>query len=101
MSFVAGDTGSKFEATCQDDQTGLPIDLTGSTVELLWKDAGDVLVVRAMTITDGPGGVAEYQFVAAELVAPAMNFEVKIADSSGKIVRSLELMKETVRAVFS
>lgn len=98
--FVAGDTGSKLEVTCQKNSDGSVINLTGSTVTLQWKDKAGVLVEKVMTITDAVNGIAEYQFAADELVAPLMHFQVKITDASGKVLHSLELIRETVRAVF-
>ena len=52
MSFVSGDTGSKLEVTCKDDDTGLVMPLTGATVKLKWLDVADALQTKTMTITD-------------------------------------------------
>lgn len=100
MSFVAGDTGSKLELTCKDNDAGTVIDLTGSTVVLKWKDAGS-LIDKVMTITDAVAGIVEYQFLADELIAPKMRFEVQITDGTGKVLHSLELLRETVRAALA
>ena len=101
MSFVSGDTGSKLEVTCKDDDTGVVIVLTGSTVKLKWLNAADVLQTKTMTITDAVNGVADYQFLANELIAKQMKFEVEITDSSGNVLHSVELIRENVRAVLS
>lgn len=101
MSFVSGDTGSKLEVTCKRDDTGAVIDLTGSTVKLKWDDAAGALQTKAMTITDAANGIAEYQFLANELFAQQMKFEVEITDSGGKVLHSLELIRENVRAVLA
>lgn len=95
--FVAGDTGSKLEVTCINDDTGAVINLTGSTVKLKWKNTAGVLQIKTMTITSAVGGVAEYQFLTGELFSGTMNFEVEITDSSSKIIRSLDLISEKVR----
>jgi len=50
-----------------------------------------------MTITDGPNGVAEYQFLAGEIIVPKMKFEVEITDSSGFVVTNLTLIEVGVR----
>jgi hypothetical protein len=97
---VAGDTASKRRVTCFDNDTGLPIDLTGSTVKLKWK-SGTTLVEKTMAIVDAAGGVAEYQFLADEIIVPNMAFEVEITDSAGKIVRSLQLDTVPVRAALA
>lgn len=96
--FVAGDTGSKLEVTCKNDADNTAINLTGATVKLKWKDAGGTLQTKTMTITSAATGVAEYQFLAGELFAGLMNFEVEITDSGGKIIRCLEIIAEKVRA---
>lgn len=95
--FVAGDTGSKLEVTCKNDSDSTAINLTGSALELKWKGSNGVLVSKTMTITSAIAGIAEYQFLATELFAGAMNFEVEITDASGKIIRSLDLIVENVR----
>ena len=97
MSFVAGDTASKLEVTCKDNDSGDIIDLTGATVVLKWKTADDSLVTKTMAITNAVGGIAEYQFVSADLFAPEMRFEIRITDGSGKILHSLALLREAVR----
>jgi len=101
MSFVSGDTGSKLQVTCKDDDTGTAIDLTGSTVQLQWKDRSGTFVEKTMTVTDAANGVAEYQFAAGELFAKKMLFEVEITDSSGNVIRSLSLLEEDVRSALS
>lgn len=101
MSFVAGDTGSKLKVTCQDDDSGNAINLTGSTVKLKWDDADGALQTKTMTITDAVNGIAEYQFLASELFSRQMKFEVEITDSGGKVLHSLELIRENVREVLA
>jgi len=96
IEFVTGDTGSKLVATCVTNSDGLAIDLTGATVRLRWE--GDTSVqTKVMTITDGPNGVAEYQFLAGEIIVPKMKFEVEITDSSGFVVTNLTLIEVGVR----
>lgn len=97
MSFVSGDTGSKLEVTCKDDDTGLVIDLTGSTVKLKWLDIVKALQTKTMTITDAINGIAEYQFLANELFGRQMKFEVEITDSGGEVLRNIELIRESCR----
>lgn len=99
--FVAGDTGSKLEVTCKNDADNTAINLTGATVKLKWKDAGGALQTKTMTITGAVAGVAEYQFLTGELFAGTVDYEVEITDADGKIIRSLDLLREKVRAVLS
>lgn len=98
--FVAGDTESKFRYTCVDSD-GDAIDLTNRLVELRWVDAGGVSQTRAMSvpnIVNAPAGVMEYQFEAGELFAPYMDFEVRLTNSVGRVLRNLELRRVIVRA---
>ena len=101
MSFVSGDTGSELEVTCKDDDTGLVIDVTGSTVKLKWIDKAAALISKTMTIVDAVNGVVKYRFLANELIAPQMKFEVEITDSGGDVLHILELIRESVREVLS
>lgn len=88
--FVAGDTGSELQVTCKDNDTGLAIDLSGATVELLWDDSAGTLVTRTMTAVDAPNGIMKYKFVASELFDPHMHFRVRITDAGGSILTSLK-----------
>ena len=99
-SFVEGDTGSKLRVTCRDNITRLPIDLTGATVVLKWNRPTDqVAMSRTMTIVSPAiSGIAEYLFLAGELVPGLMKMEVKITDASGRILHTLQVMEEWVRA---
>ena len=100
--FVEGDTGSVFQATCKNEDTDAVIDLTGATVTLRWLDSADSLVSKAMSIIGDPAlGVAEYKFLATELIAPAMTFEVKVVDAGGFILHNLDEIVKSVRKVLS
>ena len=101
MSFVSGDTGSKLEVTCKDDDTGAVIDLTGATVKLKWLDDAGALQTKTMTITHAATGVAEYQFLADELIQTQMQFEVEITDAGSNVLRSVELIRENCREALS
>jgi len=92
FKFTELDTGSTLEVTCKDDATGVVIDLTGFTQILLrYKIDTSAVQEKAMTITNAVGGVAEYKFLAAELLAGGGNFtgEVRITDGAGFIVTSV------------
>jgi hypothetical protein len=95
---VQGDTGSKLRVTCKDNDTDLPIVLTGATIILLWKNVAGTLATKTMTIVDAVNGIVEYQFSGTEIEPQKMSFEIKIVDSTGKIVRSLQLIDLPVRA---
>ena len=100
--FVSGDTGSELEVTCKDDDSGVVIDLTGSTVRLKWLDASDSLQSKTMSIVGAAtDGVAKYKFLADELIPPQMHFEVEITDAGGFVLHNLELIRESVREALS
>ena len=94
--FVENDTGSKIEVTCKNDVDNSVIDISSSTLVLKWVNATGDLQSKAMTITDGANGVAEYLFTAAELEAGTMSFEVEIT-TGGLIISNLDLINVDVR----
>ena len=97
-SFVEDDTGSQLRVTCRNKVTGAVIDLTGSTVQLQWKTRKQVFTEKTMSIVvPGTNGIAEYLFLAGELEAPAMKFEVEVTDGIGKVLHSLDFLYELVR----
>lgn len=95
--FVTGDTGSKLVVTCTDSVLGTSIDLTGTTVKLHWITNAGVLANKTMTITSAATGVCNYQFLAAEIEAPTMTFEVEITDAATKVITSLDPIVVSVR----
>lgn len=96
---VASDTGSKLVVTCKDNDTKAVIDLTGATVKLKYSISGGALQTKTMTVqTPATNGKAEYQFLAGELSAGAMQAEVEITDATGKIITSLDLLTIPIRA---
>ena len=97
-AFVEDDTGSMLRVPCVDPATKAPLNLTGATVTLKWKSRAGTLVQRTMSVPNPASGIAEYaSFVAGDLYAPAMDFEVLVTDAAGKQITSLELINEPVR----
>lgn len=97
FDFVSNDTGSVLNVTCKDKATALPLNLTGFTINLCWINQAAVLVTKAMTIATPAAGLAKYQFLANELFAPTMIFEVRVFDPLGKLVTSLDPIIVSVR----
>ena len=86
--FVEDDTGSKLRITCKRT-SGAVIDLTGSTVELIWKAKAGTLITQPMDIVaPATDGVAEYQFDAGELEPERMHFTARITDVSSRVLTS-------------
>lgn len=98
--FVESDTGSKLVVPCKDNESGAVINLTGATVTLRYKYAGDAAVTeRGMTIqTPATNGIAEYLFGTGELKTGRFSYEVKIVDGAGKVITQLDLGYIDVRA---
>ena len=93
---VTGDTGSKLVISCKDSSTQA-IDLTGSTVRLIWEGEDGTLKTPTMDIVDAALGVVSYQFAAGEIFAPKMVFEVEVTDSAGQIVTCVDKFQLIVR----
>src|SRR6187455_965584 len=94
--FVSNDTGSTLLVTCTDD-AGTAINLAGCTVELRWQEAVGTVADKTMTVVDAAAGTCSYKFLADELYAPAMAFELKITDADGFILKNVNLITVTVR----
>ncbi len=101
IEFVQADTGSKLRAVCVDDATGLPIDLTGATVRARYKIDGGSLQTKVMTIVDALAGEAEYLFSTGELAPGALEGEIEITDSGGKVITSLQTFHFGIRTKLS
>lgn len=87
---------SALEVECADN-SGAPIDLTGCTVNIRWKDEVGTVQTNAMTVSDAAAGICTYQFGEDELFSPGMSFEVEITDSSSKKLSNADLISVTVR----
>jgi hypothetical protein len=94
--FVSGDTASTLLVTCKDGD-GTAVNLTGCTVKLRWQEATGTVADRTMTIVSASEGTVSYKFLADELYAPSMSFEVKITDADGYLLRNPGLITEMVR----
>ena len=98
FDFTASDTGSRLRLHLKDENND-PVDLSGATVTLLWRDGQSTLQSRAMTIIDvSTKGLTEYQFEEDELVSPIMTFVVRGTDTEGRTVTSSNKVSVTVRA---
>jgi len=94
--FVQDDTGSSLRIECLD-AANAPIDITGGTVTLKWRDKARQLITHDMSMIDAVNGIAEYQFAVGELFAPSMDITVRIVDSQGQVLHSRESIKLSVR----
>lgn len=94
--FVSNDTGSTLLVTCKD-ASGAAINLTGATVKLRWKGLTGTVADKTMTIVTPASGICSYKFLADELIAPAMAFEIEITDSGAFKLSNPDLITVTVR----
>lgn len=99
IDYVAGDTASKHGPVTCKDKAGVVIDLTGTTVKLLYRIEGGALQTRTMTIlSPATEGKVEYQFISTDLTEGVMVGAVEITDSGGKIVTETCTFKRVIRA---
>lgn len=67
MSIYVAQTALNYIMTVKNAVTGLPIDLTGSTVLIKAKKPSGAIVSYSATITDAVNGVAEYQVQSGDI----------------------------------
>lgn len=99
MSFdlVTGDTGSKLVVPITDSDTKQVINLTGCSVIFRWEGSDGLMVERFASVPTPANGIAEYLFLAGEIIAPKMKIEVEVTDGTGAIVTGTDLITLTVR----
>jgi len=104
FDFVQGDTLSYLNAVLADEDTGVPIDLTGGTALLryVFVRLGDGAVSghtdRSMEITDAPNGACRYQFQASELLPGTLRAEVSATTLLGKVITTKRYTEFAIRA---
>lgn len=106
IKLVQGDTKPAIVCNITDENTGAPIALTGATVRLKFRAAGDTALTATVTgaVTDGPNGqVAFYPASAPEMLQGAAGdyegeIEITFADSTVQTV--YDLLKFKVREDF-
>lgn len=104
FDFVQDDTLSKVETALVDEDTSVPVDLTGGSVSLrfVFIRPGDQAISvpqdRAMTVTSAATGECEYQFQTGELVPGTLRVEVSATLASGKVITTKRFTEFKVRA---
>jgi len=105
FKFTELDTGSTLEVTCKNEADSVIIDLTGFTEVLLrYKVGTSAMQEKTMTIDGVPTtGKATYKFLTGELLAGGgqLTAEVKLTDSGGFTLRSIENLELPVKAILS
>lgn len=99
ISFIVGDTNTPLLVTVYTNEASpVVVDLSTSTVELVYKIGEANAQYRAMTITDAANGKAQYTFASGELTEGTMECEVVVTNASGLIATSTETFTYDVRA---
>lgn len=94
---VAGDTGTEITIPLVSKSTGAPIDLTGSTVTLIWLDNDLNRIEITAAIQDPPtAGIVKYQFLEEDLFYPGLQIRPKVTDSNGAINTAVETISLSV-----
>lgn len=103
FDFVEGDTLTKIKTVMADEDTQVPIDLSGGTVTVRMRfvrpgdGAVSTPVDRAMTVTDAVNGACEYEFQSGELTAGTMRVEVSAVLADGKRITTKRYTEFIVR----
>jgi hypothetical protein len=103
--YVQGDTRPQLQVTLKNETTNEPIDLTGATVTLHFKAAGEtsILFSRNFTVTNATGGVAVLQWQSGDLdqEAGAYQGEIEIVTSTGQRETIFDILKFKIREDFA
>ena len=107
FNYVQGDTGPQIRLTLTDDDTGTATNLTGASVTLHFRAAGDtsVLFSRALVVNSdtASSGVAILQWVAGDLeqAAGVYEGEIEIVKPSGLRTTLYETLRFRIREDFA
>lgn len=104
IKLVQGDSRPQLQLTLTDDTTGDPIDLTGSTVRMRFRETGSETVLDTLvgTITDATGGKVVIIWGTTTLDVPEGEYEgeIEITFDDTTIQTVYNLLKFKIRAEF-
>lgn len=96
--FVAGDTGSTLQTTCIDSVTFSPIDLTNYSISIQWRDTNLLVHSKNMEKFNATAGIVQYTFMANELEAPNMQFDIVLThNTTGNTLTCKDIIRIIVR----
>ncbi len=95
---VENDTATVLSLTLRDKDNLTALNLTGCSVNAIWRDKSGTLITAPMTIKSATAGTVEYKFTAGQLQAPCMTIEIVITDALGANVTSLKTIDLKVRS---
>ncbi len=94
LEFYQDETYGGIKFVCTDADTGLPIDISGTTPAFHMSDVSKTTnkVNSGCTITDGPNGICQYNWQAGDLDTPEHYLgELEIPDLSTKNFKKQDL----------
>ena len=110
FKYVQGDTGPQLKLTLTDEDTGNATDLTGATVKMHFRAAGEDSVLFSKTLyfnpSTQPDGLVYVNWSAGELDQDAGTYEAEIevdrtAVSGGTLETVYEKLKFKIREDFA
>jgi uncharacterized protein YegP (UPF0339 family) len=107
FKYVQGDTGPQIRVTLTEEDTGDPVDLTGASVTLHFRAAGEesILFSRALyvnpdTATDGVA-IVQWDTADLEQEAGAYEGEIEVVKSTGLRETLYDKLKFKIREDFA
>lgn len=105
IKLVQGDTRPQIKVTLTDENTGLPIDISGATCRLKFRAVGSTTLADTLigTVLNGPAGEVVFVWNANTLSVEAGDYEgeIEVTFSEGQgIQTAFELLKFKVREDF-
>ena len=107
--YVQGDTGPQLRLTFTDEDTGTATDLTGATVKMHFRTAGETTVLYSKTLYVNPDpaesvkGIAIVNWATGELDYDAGTYqgEIEVTKASGQIETIYDTIKFKIREDFA
>jgi BppU N-terminal domain len=104
IKLVQGDTRPQIRVALTDDTTGLPVDITGATVVLKFRAAGDSVVLSTLsgTVTEGINGAVVFSWPEGALDVDSGDYEgeIEVTFADTTIQTVYETLKFKVREQF-
>jgi len=107
FNYVQGDTGPQLRLTFTDEDTGTATDLTGATVKMHFRAAGETTLLYTKTLYINPGsptaGIAIVNWATGDLDQDAGTYEgeIEVTKSSGQIETIYDTIKFKIREDFA
>ena len=107
--YVQGDTGPQLRLTFTDEDTDTATDLTGATVKMHFRTAGETTVLYSKTLYVNPApaesvkGIAIVNWATGELDYDAGTYqgEIEVTKASGQIETIYDTIKFKIREDFA